>query len=59
MLMSIVMLITSLHTKADLVGAADIVVVSGGNTLYATDRWNQIGLVEHFTAAHVSKHPFD
>lgn len=26
------------------VGEADVVVVSGGNTLFATDRWNKLGL---------------
>jgi len=30
---------------------ADIVLVSGGNTLYAVDRWNHLGLVPHLRAA--------
>jgi len=33
------------------VEAADIIIISGGNTLYATDRWHQIGLVPLLTAA--------
>lgn len=31
--------------------AADIVLVSGGNTLYAVDRWNHVGLVPYLRAA--------
>ena len=29
---------------ADLVVAADVIVVSGGNTVFALDRWYKIGL---------------
>jgi len=36
---------------AALCAAADVVVVSGGNTLYACDRWQKIGLVPHLSAA--------
>ena len=29
---------------AQLVGAADVIIVSGGNTVFAVDRWFKIGL---------------
>jgi len=34
-----------------IIGASDIIVVSGGNTLYAIDRWNHLGLIPHLRAA--------
>lgn len=36
---------------AELCGAADIIIVSGGNTLWAIDKWTAIGLVPYLRAA--------
>ena len=35
----------------NLIRGADIIIVSGGNTLYAVDRWNKLGLSQHFRSA--------
>jgi dipeptidase E len=36
---------------ANLCNEADAIIVSGGNTLYAIDKWHSIGLVPHLLAA--------
>ena len=36
---------------AKAIASADILLVGGGNTLFAVDRWNHLGLVEHMRAA--------
>jgi dipeptidase E len=40
-----------LGTMHFLVQYADVIVISGGNTLYATERWRQVGLIELLRAA--------
>lgn len=35
----------SLKDAEDMIGQADVLVVGGGNTLYAVDRWTHLGLV--------------
>ena len=36
---------------AELIRSADVLLVGGGNTLFAVDRWNHLGLVEHMRKA--------
>jgi dipeptidase E len=42
---------TDPSSYASLCGSADVIVVSGGNTLWAVDKWNSIGLVPHIIHA--------
>ncbi|CAM9451248.1 unnamed protein product [Ectocarpus fasciculatus] len=43
--------ITPLEDFHALVGAADVIIVSGGNTLWAIDKWKSIGLVPYILDA--------
>jgi len=39
------------EANKDAIHSADVIIVSGGNTLYAIDRWKHLGLIPHLTAA--------
>lgn len=43
--------ITPLDVVSDLCGKADAIIVSGGNTLFAIDKWHSLGIVDHLRSA--------
>jgi dipeptidase E len=48
---SLPLVTTMVPNMAEIVESADVLVVGGGNTLFAVDRWHRMGLVPHLERA--------